>query len=759
MSDAGLAHGTGARQARDARGVLHDACRAWHDDGRTRRERAWPGREFARRPLRPYPAAVLSALEIAGVGMAVAAAVRVFAPGRAGLAAALAAGVAAAGAAHLLRPAPPAPDPDLPGPSPRAGYAGSDACRACHPKEHATWYASYHRTMTQAATPDTVRARFDGELSDRGLTFRLETTADGRFLAHLLDRPGGEVRRTLRTVMTTGSHHLQNYWLAEDDGWYAPLPFTWHIRDGRWVPTPDSFLQPDTAGTTPFVTWNDGCVYCHAVGGAGGVSDDGRRAATGVAELGIACEACHGPGAAHVAANRNPVRRYGLHLGAGEDPTTAHPGRLDATRASAVCGRCHGIFLRTDYARLNRESDAFTAGDTLDPTRRLLLPAPHPFRAGRVLVPPAGDPRARVTLADGSAVDAVVRGFDEEGVYFDRVLPGGRGSVDIGGLRLPGTLSTHAGGSHLPLALGDNPGLWQSLADALGWRGQTPSAYDLGGFWGDGTVRSTGREANGLARSACATRGDMTCGSCHAMHGAAAPADLLAPGMDGDRACTQCHADVPADHARHAAVACADCHMPHTTFGLLGAIRAHRVDSPTAEMSTRHGRPNACNLCHLDRTLAWTAEWLERWYRQPPPALSEADRTVSAAVRWLLEGDGAQRAIAAWAFRYGPARRASGEAWAAPLLAALLDDDYAAVRAVAGETLRALPGFADWTFDYVAPPETRRAAAADARRRWATVTPDRTGPAVLVLGPGRADDAAIERMRAGRDVRPIVVSE
>jgi len=40
-------------------------------------------------------------------------------------------------------------------------YVSSDTCRACHPAEYASWRASYHRTMTQVATIDAVRADFD----------------------------------------------------------------------------------------------------------------------------------------------------------------------------------------------------------------------------------------------------------------------------------------------------------------------------------------------------------------------------------------------------------------------------------------------------------------------------------------------------------------------------------------------------------------------------------------------------------------------
>ena len=93
---------------------------------------------------------------------------------------------------------------------------------------------------------------------------------------------------------------------------------------------------------------------------------------------------------------------------------------------------------------------------------------------------------------------------------------------------------------------------------------------------------------------------------------------------------------------------CYNCHMPHTTFGLLHAMRSHQVSSPNVRESIDHGRPNACNLCHLDQTLSWTAKKLHEWYQQPVPELSEDDNTIAAAVQWLVKGDAGQRALLAW---------------------------------------------------------------------------------------------------------------
>jgi len=48
------------------------------------------------------------------------------------------------------------------------GYVSSQTCQACHPSQYASWHRSYHRTMTRIATPDTIGARLEGVLEQRG---------------------------------------------------------------------------------------------------------------------------------------------------------------------------------------------------------------------------------------------------------------------------------------------------------------------------------------------------------------------------------------------------------------------------------------------------------------------------------------------------------------------------------------------------------------------------------------------------------------
>jgi hypothetical protein len=41
------------------------------------------------------------------------------------------------------------------------GDVSSATCKACHPSEYDSWYGSFHRTMTQVAGPESMRADFD----------------------------------------------------------------------------------------------------------------------------------------------------------------------------------------------------------------------------------------------------------------------------------------------------------------------------------------------------------------------------------------------------------------------------------------------------------------------------------------------------------------------------------------------------------------------------------------------------------------------
>ena len=287
-------------------------------------------------------------------------------------------------------------------------------------------------------------------------------------------------------------------------------------------------------------------------------------------------------------------------------------------------------------------------------------------------------------------------------------------------------------------------------------------------FWADGMVRVSGREYNGVVESPCSASESFGCLSCHQMHGAD-PDDQLA-GEDPDASCRGCHPSVAAggrEHTHHGPSSsgsrCVNCHMPHTTYGLLKAIRSHEISSPRITDSVEVGRPDACSLCHVDRTLGWTADALTRWYGQPPLRATTHETTPidssseAAAVAWLLAGDAGQRALAAWHLSWGPALEASGGAsWPAMLLAELLDDPYPAVRWVAYRSLRRMPGFSD--LDLGDLEQVDRETVRRVQAMW-TPPPVPTWRPEVPAGRDEAARSRVGQLRRHRDDRPMALAE
>jgi len=615
-------------------------------------------------------------------------------------------------AAHSTVGAPPAGlsqfESHMPAQVPADGYVSSLACAECHPGQHDTWHASYHRKMTQRATPDAVVGDFtdkhvelDGvgyDLYRRGEEFWVKITlpAAGQAPPQIISRP---------VVLTTGSHHMQVYWLPTGSGrTVRELPICFLLEDQRWITRDASFLMPRRADPSPprIGRWNAECINCHVTHGRTRPSPTERETSTDslVAEFGIACEACHGPGERHVKFRR----------GESVEDQIVNPASLSSQRSAQVCGRCHSITLPR------------TRSDLVD-----RLEHGHRFRPGDALAD-----SVHISRNDQATRDIIKAYILRNDNYVDQ------------------------------------------LNDSQ--------------FWGDGIVRVAGREFNGLVESACYQKGEMACVSCHVLHKPAGDTRPVAEWADdqlktdalGDKACTQCHASEKyADdgHTHHQASSsgsrCYNCHMPHTTFGLLKAIRSHKIDIPSAAASVKVGRPNACNLCHLDQTLAWTSRHLEQWYSIALPDLDKDQASISATVLWAVKGDAGQRALAAWHLGWDPAVEISGNHWQAPYLAALLDDPYLAVRFMAQRSLRKMPGFRDFQYDFLGPADDVNTAVGRALQIWrdsictgnVSQAPGRDRSlhpfteTVLLSPDGSLDQAIFDRLKSDRDDKPVWLAE
>jgi hypothetical protein len=163
-------------------------------------------------------------------------------------------------------------------------------------------------------------------------------------------------------------------------------------------------------------------------------------------------------------------------------------------------------------------------------------------------------------------------------------------------------------------------------------------------------------------------------------------------------------------------------------------IRSHQISSPSVQTTLATGRPNACNLCHLDKTLGWTAQYLDAWYGLTPPTLGDDEQSVAASLVWLLKGDAGQRAMIAQSMGWAAAQQASGAGWLAPYLALAAKDPYDAVRYIAARSQRTLPPF---------------------RRDQLP----RGNPQLLIEADGRFNAAVVNRLVRARDNRRLVYRE
>ena len=171
----------------------------------------------------------------------------------------------------------------------------------------------------------------------------------------------------------------------------------------------------------------------------------------------------------------------------------------------------------------------------------------------------------------------------------------------------------------------------------------------------DGGATRNSSEALDLAAGACT---GIRCTDCHDPHRG---------GADDTRAlvaCTRCHAALaePAAarlHSGHDAVNCLDCHMPRTVMGIDHYIRSHRISAPSDRAMLAAGAPNACNLCHLDRSIRWTVDELATRFdaRRDPRGWAYGDLDAAVGEQWLASPQPAVRLVATAAYARSPLGR------------------------------------------------------------------------------------------------------
>ena len=588
----------------------------------------------------------------------------------------------------------------LPKPNTERHYVSSGKCQSCHPDEHASWHRSYHRTMTQAALPENVLGRFDNEeVISNGLRYRV-FKEDNRFMAELPDPD--EMMYVFQGNKPTKPEDIPRLKLP------VVMSTGSHHYQTYWVASPkhEGLLQ-----TLPLVYLiRDQRWIPREEAFMRGPDDHGRL----ITQWNHHCIRCHSTG--------------------------GNPGLDDATgmllsqvgELGIACESCHGPG-EAHVQHYQNPINRYREHGREKISAYIVNPADLNHRASSEV---CGQCHGVYIMEDDYAMK-----YARDGIQY-------RPGRDLHRTRYYIQHPANDPKLERRQDLEQNPDFFRER------------------WWDDGTILAGGREYTGMSVSRCFTQGELSCLSCHAMHDSP-PADQLKPTMNGPAACTQCHqesqyTDQIQKHTFHEPESsgsnCLNCHMPHTTYALFKAIRTHQIKSPTVQGSARHGVPNACNLCHLDKSLAWTQEHLENRYALPRVRLSREQTQFSAALLWLLKGHAAQRAITAWHVGWEPARKASAEDWLAPFQAQLLDDPYGVVRYVAAEQLKRLPDFENFEYDFLSNSTDRRAARDRAMARWRP-SPSNNPDMTLQEADGQIRKRLLARFLGQRDNRPVTIKE
>lgn len=582
-------------------------------------------------------------------------------------------------------------------------YATSGSCANCHKEQYDSWHASYHRTMTQDVSDESIIGRFDGEETKvAGYPCRM-FRRNGQYFMTVVDPVWESEQRSLNRDPTAdpdpklttyqvdrvvGSHNQQVYLSRGQSGDFHTLPLVWHVAGDRWITRAGSFLSHSSGGLFHKTKlWNNGCIFCHNTrprpglitpDSPGGIYSWRSR---GV-ETGIACEACHGPGQEHVALQSKLAQ-------SGEQPDEQRivsPASLSQRESLLVCARCHGKMIASKkYDReCLVEGDFFRPGEW-DYTRHYDYPT--------------FDPSAP---------------FDEsrEGQYF---WPDGT----------PRTTALEFQGV---------------LASACFEGGQLTclSCHSMHRSSPEDQLKFGGTQDNSVEHR------NRACTQCH---------EEYESNLELQR---HTHHD-----ARTEASLCYNCHMPFQAYSLLKRVRSHRITRPSPVLTERFGLPNGCNQCHVDRTVAWSQSNLDEWFGPSAARISESSEEPMI-VRHALSGHALQRALAIAQLGDPENFELAGSLWRSRILVELLEDSYSVNRLLAFEALKKLDEFSNWEFDYLAPVSKREKSIRQARDLWKKAdTPERHKELQRVLkttSPAETD-AAIRNLISGRNNVPMGILE
>jgi predicted CXXCH cytochrome family protein len=495
-------------------------------------------------------------------------------------------------------------------------YVGPETCKGCHEAEYQSWFRHAHRRMNALADDSTVEGDFSGKARVSYLGGEAVFFKEGGRYKMRLQR--GDVRRVYQVNQTIGSRFFQYYIGKQTEG-----------------PEPRDHLFYRQDHVLFFGYWLEQRQWVPIVH-VGPELPDGERpdpfdpptSQPFLARYSSRCNFCHTTFPLGDMLARNPSRMarhvpVPLHFSLGHYLDQNQPGIVDFLQSPAEASDQDILQVRQELVKLEAPQYAATLGVSCEACH--LGGREHVATGGKE--PPGFFPSSPFLFVDAR----------EKDVSFGRTHD---------------NLNWACGRCHV---------------------GTRPTYAN-----GISTWNST--EYSDAVQGSCFSQ--LRCIDCHNPHETIGPRWSRPPDED-DRLCLRCHqqlepAQARRDHTRHPAgssgARCMNCHRPRINEGIQDLVRTHTIFSPTDKAMIEANHPNACNMCHTDRTIDWTVGYLKEWYgagySEEKLAENYPDRERSVALGWLQSESPAVRLVGA------DVLSRTGAGWALPELIGVLDDPY-----------------------------------------------------------------------------------
>jgi len=233
---------------------------------------------------------------------------------------------------------------------PSVSYVGSASCgqSGCHAEIYRDYQPTVHgQTLTPANSPSDLARALKPAIVFNPNNHRYYTVYQrGGELYQSVYELGKNGRKTYAIThkmdYVAGGGIVGYSYLFREGGWLFQAPLSYYARARGWELSPGYAL--DDLGFTRVAT--TGCVMCHNGQPEPVSKRDGsyEEPPFRFGELGIGCEACHGPGALHV--KEMTAKNAGLEargeLKPGEmDTSIVNPAKLSPRLADDLCQECH----------------------------------------------------------------------------------------------------------------------------------------------------------------------------------------------------------------------------------------------------------------------------------------------------------------------------------------------------------------------------------------------------------------------------------